>query len=57
MNNALLLVVGLVSSAAVHAGRAPVESVPIVSDLGLMGISVILAACAARFAAKKLRKQ
>ena len=57
MKNTLLLVPGLIGSASVYAGDAPASAVPIVSDLGLLGMSVVLAAFAARFVAKKLRKQ
>lgn len=44
------------ASAQAFAGGIPTEPVPIVSDLGMLGMSVILAGFAARFIAKKIKQ-
>lgn len=44
------------SSAQVFAGTAPSEPVPIVSELGMLGMSLILAGFAARFIAKRIKR-
>ena len=44
------------ASAQVFAGQVPSQAVPMVSDLGMLGMSVILAGFAARFIAKRVKR-
>lgn len=46
----------VLASAQAFAGSVPTESVPMVSELGMLGMSVILAGFAARFIAKRVKK-
>lgn len=58
MKNTPLIALGLLLSATAFAGNSPMEptEVPMATDLGLIGISLVLAGIAARGIARKIRQ-
>lgn len=57
MKNTALLVLGSLVSTTALAGGPPSEPIPIASDLGMIGIALVLGAFAARVIARRARRQ